>query len=34
MARDFDRQVADLQIRTALLNRFTYLGTPMTVAIA
>lgn len=34
MARDFDRQVAELQIRAALLNRFTYLGTPMTVAIA
>ena len=31
MARDFDRQVAELQIRAALLNRFTYLGTPMTV---
>lgn len=33
MARDFDRQVAELQIRAALLNRFTYLGTPITVAI-
>ena len=31
MARDFDRQVAELQIRAALLNRFTYLGTPITV---
>ncbi len=28
MARDFDRQVAELQIHAALLNRFTYLGTP------
>jgi hypothetical protein len=27
MARDFDRQVAELQIRAAILNRFTALGT-------
>lgn len=33
MARDFDRQVAELQIRAAILNRFTRLGTPMTVAV-
>jgi hypothetical protein len=32
MARDFDRQVAELQVRAALLNRFTHLGTPITVA--
>ena len=32
MSRDFDRQVAELQIRAALLNRFTQLGTPVTVA--
>jgi hypothetical protein len=32
MARDFDRQVAELQVRAALLNRFTRLGTPITVA--
>lgn len=32
MARDFDRQVAELQIRAAILNRFTRLGTPTTVA--
>ncbi|AXE31370.1 IS5 family transposase [Chromobacterium phragmitis] len=31
MARDFDRQVAELQVRAAILNRFTRLGTPMTV---
>ena len=31
MARDFDRQVAELQVRAAILNRFTYLGTPTTV---
>lgn len=30
MARDFDRQVAELQIRVAILNRFTALGTPKT----
>ena len=34
MARDFDRQVAALQIRAALLNRFTQLGTPQTVRVA
>ena len=32
MARDFDRQVAELQIRAAVLNRFTRLGMPITVA--
>ena len=30
MARDFDRQVAELQIRAAILNRFKALGTPQT----
>ena len=30
MARDFDRQVAELQIRAAIPNRFTALGTPKT----
>jgi len=30
-ARDFDRQVAELQVRAAVLNRFTRLGTPITV---
>lgn len=29
-ARDFDRQTAELQIRIAILNRFTALGTPVT----
>jgi hypothetical protein len=33
MARDFDRQVAELQVRAAILNRFTRLGTPTTVAV-
>ncbi len=32
MSRDFDRQVAEVQIRVAVLNRFTALGIPMTVA--
>jgi hypothetical protein len=32
MSRDFDRQVAELQVRAALLNRFTQLGTPVIVA--
>ena len=34
MARDFDRQVAELQVRAALLNRFTQLGTPVTERVA
>lgn len=29
---DFDRQVAEVQIRVAVLNRFTALGVPVTVA--
>lgn len=32
MAREFGRQVAKLQIRTSILNRFTALGTPETIA--
>ena len=32
-ARIFNSQVAELQIRAALLNRFTQLGSPITVAI-
>lgn len=32
MPREFDRQVAEVQIRVAVLNRFTALGIPMTVA--
>jgi hypothetical protein len=32
IARDFDRQAADLQLRAAVLNRFTRLGTPITVS--
>ena len=30
MARDFDRQVAEIQIRIAVLNRYTALGIPIT----
>ncbi len=32
MSWDFDRQVAEVQIRAAVLNRFTVLGIPVTVA--
>lgn len=34
MARDFDRQVTELQVRASILNRFTRLGTPTTVRVA
>ena len=30
MARDFDRQVADVQLRIAVLNGYTSLGIPST----
>ena len=33
MARDFDRQVAEVQIRAAVLNGFTALGIPRTVTV-
>lgn len=32
-ARDFDRQVAEIQIRAAILNQFTALGIPRTEAV-
>jgi len=32
-ARDFDRQVAEVQIRAAILNGFTTLGIPRTVTL-
>jgi len=32
-AGGFDRQVAEIQIRAAILNRFTALGIPQTVAV-
>jgi hypothetical protein len=34
MARDLDRPVAELQVRAAILNGFTRLGTATTVAVA
>ena len=33
MSRDFDRQVAEIQIRVAVLNRYTSLGIPVTVPV-
>ena len=30
MARDFDRQVVELQVRIAVLNDYTALGIPIT----
>ena len=33
MARDFDRQVAEFQVRVAVLNGFTALGIPVTKAV-
>ena len=30
MARDFDRQVEEIQVRVAVLNRYTALGIPVT----
>ena len=33
MSRDFDRQVAEIQIRIAVLNRYTALGIPVTEAV-
>ena len=34
MAQDFERQVAEIQIRIAVLNRYTALGIPVTEAVA
>ena len=33
MARDFERQVAEIQIRIAVLNRYTALGIPATESV-
>ncbi|QFT64396.1 hypothetical protein FIU91_15765 [Roseivivax sp. THAF30] len=33
MARDFDRRVAELHVRIAVLNGFTALGIPITEAV-
>ena len=32
MARDFDRQVAEFQVRVVVMNSFTALGIPVTEA--
>ena len=32
-ARDFDRQLAEFQVRVAVLNGFTALGIPVTEAV-
>lgn len=34
MARDFDRQVTELQVHAAILNQFTRLGTPHTTRVS
>ncbi len=31
MARDFDRQVAEVQVRVAVMNGYTALGIPVTL---
>jgi hypothetical protein len=33
MALDFDRQVAEVQVRIAVLNSYTALGIPITIAV-
>lgn len=33
MARDFDRQITEVHVRVAILNRFTALGAPLTHAV-
>jgi hypothetical protein len=33
MARDFNRQITEVHIRAAILNRFTQLGTPTTIRV-
>lgn len=33
MARDFDRQITEVHVRMAILNRFTALGNPLTQAV-
>lgn len=34
MARTFDRQITELKVRAAILNRFSQIGTPNTVRVA
>lgn len=33
MARTFDRQITELKVRAAILNRFSQIGTPNTVPV-
>lgn len=33
MARDFDRQIAEIQNRVVVLNKYTALGIPVTEAV-
>jgi hypothetical protein len=33
-SRTFDRQITELKVRAAILNRFSEIGTPMTVRVA
>lgn len=34
MARTFDRQITEIKVRAAILNRFLQIGTPNTVRVA
>ena len=34
MARTFDRQITELKVRAAILNRFSKIGTPNTIRAA
>ncbi len=34
MAHDFDRQIAELQVRIVVLNRYTAIGIPVTEPVA
>lgn len=34
MARPFERQVVEMHVRIAVLNRFTAIGTPITMPVA
>ena len=34
IARTFDRQITELKVRAAILNRFSEIGTPVAVRIA
>jgi hypothetical protein len=33
-SRTFDRQITELKVRAAILNRFSEIGTPVTVRLA